>query len=340
MDEVTNSTVERIRCESAEEFLRMLHPTNPLWESDGLESKWLYRGHRNANRKLHPAAWRDPKDNIQLREYRSFLARSGIVDRHMAAFDVDHPSLEISSRDEWSQLERITRETRIREFVTQIILETQLVRDFWTIADDVGHRLPKPDWNFSDNCVASLILRAGNGDGEGLFQHMAFATAQHHRIPTRLLDWSYNPLVAAYFAASVGTSPKAEFIEVWALRRDAILRASNLREYHVPRSELSYLHAQSGCFLWIEHPTSHFLLTGNWPTQDAVLDKAFRVNSAGGPRPPWAYRISLPASDAPTVTQSLWRARVSHAHVMPTLDNVAEEVWHSLAWRTKGSLQQ
>lgn len=35
------------------------------------------------------------------------------------------------------------------------------------------------------------------------FSHIVFAIAQHSGVPTRLLDFTYNPLVAAYFAADV-----------------------------------------------------------------------------------------------------------------------------------------
>lgn len=35
------------------------------------------------------------------------------------------------------------------------------------------------------------------------FSHVIFAIAQHSGVPTRLLDFTYNPLVAAYFAADV-----------------------------------------------------------------------------------------------------------------------------------------
>ena len=35
------------------------------------------------------------------------------------------------------------------------------------------------------------------------YTHVAFAIAQHSGIPTRLLDFTYNPIVAAYFAADI-----------------------------------------------------------------------------------------------------------------------------------------
>lgn len=44
--------------------------------------------------------------------------------------------------------------------------------------------------------------------------------AQHYGVPTRLLDWSYSPFVAAYFAFSKIIRVKSELVAIWALKKD------------------------------------------------------------------------------------------------------------------------
>ena len=54
-----------------------------------------------------------------------------------------------------------------------------------------------------NNSLDYIIDKELNNEIGYDFSHVVFAIAQHSGVPTRLLDFTYNPLVAAYFAADV-----------------------------------------------------------------------------------------------------------------------------------------
>jgi len=89
--------------------------------------------------------------------------------------------------------------------------------------------------------------------------------AQHYGYPTELLDWSYDPLVATYFAASGVTSNKDSKIDasmsVWVfdLEKQNALNSNNLINFEViniPKSLNENLSSQNGCFTVVRQEIS------------------------------------------------------------------------------------
>ncbi len=340
--------------ERAEDLLRALRLTNNDWlpDREAMESSWVFRGHQQENWKLLPKAWRQEPILEATKTGWESQIRDALQGNDLL------PHIEYFAKDEndaqhiIENAEKCKQEILV-EFFSQLFSEVEVVAEFVSVADNLG--LPIWDGNqvkVPGHGIAPLarILTDHLGimarqsflyiGGDKLPKEIdlpnssVFGLAQHHGIATRLLDWTRNPLFAAFFAAENVDPDETDYsIAVWAINR----RVENIHRTHriaangvvfvrPPRNTIGFLHAQDALFSYDSLANYRYLRRSHWFPIEDVLGLAEETGD-------FLRKLTLPASEAGELLKLLWIEGVSRAQLMPTYDNVTEAIKLRKRWQ-------
>jgi len=160
--------------------------------------------------------------------------------------------------------------------------------------------------------------------------------ARHYGLPTRIFDWSVNPLVAIYFACTPleHTAPAGV---VWGILRqsseehdlDILLGADPLAPYEDPQAKavkLVYpvynserLIAQNGIFTWHSHPKIALDTQAEQDFEDDKLDIKRLVK--------WPLEFG---ENRHKVLQTLENWGISQRTIFPDLTGIADGLWQTV----------
>jgi len=326
-----NTPFQEIKTSTAAEFLDYLRLTNPIWQdvSKGWRHAWLFRGQGSASLPLLPSIWRTDEHSTIAKMLDLYLKKPNVEsDREFIRALL--PNGEIFQGVEmvehfFENAFQLYSRTQIEISLITSLLEQALLRginlpDYMRVREFVNRYLGGGPAYFIDQLTSKQFDTLDKDFLSVIHNNSFFALAQHHGIPTRLLDWTTSPYIAAFFAAESALEKKDGYLAVFAAH-EHLLHVRKIINFPFPKSDNPFLHAQRG-ELTIFSGSSHYLFNGKFPTVDYLLEQGSDWNQQIRP-----LKVTLPVDTAPELLRllSVYEG-ISRDQLMPTLDNIAHVV--------------
>ncbi|UUM32203.1 FRG domain-containing protein [Vibrio japonicus] len=216
-----------------------------------------------------------------------------------------------------------------------VFTEVRLLEEFASYCDNVGIRIPNDSMKFRKETLSSQVqdkyyIRPELWPNPELIELMALA--QHHGVPTRLLDWTKQPYVAAYFAVSSAMANYKNWksntkLAIWVFNTELVNLYKNVNIVQVPGSTSHHVSAQSGLFT--VHPHSGYR---NEEFEITGLEYEFSTL----PNSP-LLKLTLSVDEALNLYRLCLKAGINGATIYPSADGAGKAVQDSInSWAIGG----
>ena len=275
-----------------------------------IQTDWMFRGHWDSTWSLIPAAFRKGW-------YKGFLLQT---DKKVSGTPTIKKPKIINLNDIKSGQIKTNK-----KFKHQIMIECALLEHFMTIS--ASRNIPyDPVPLFSK--YRDDLQEASETNNYGKLKRWPkpsiwslMTLAQHHGMPTRFLDFTYDPFIAAFFAATQPffdehikkkrKSKRDKSLCVWIINKETADKKS-WKEVLKTSDETPNIVAQSGVLIRDVKANKHFLTHKKWRDLEDIK------------KPNRLIKITLPQKKCKELLWLLWDKDMTPARIKPNLDNVTQ----------------